>query len=451
MAQYIRTGVARRSTRRFAIATTAALALIVGGVFSASADPADPTDTSSSTSASAPAEPSTAAEAQKLWMEAQRKAEILNEKVLQAEEDVKTSRTAVKKAAAKVTAAGDAVEAAELKVADSVATVEGFRERLSNFANASFRGARLSQLSALLTAESAEDFLDDATALDQVAADTNAMMAEADNARTAAAAAQTEMEAKQADAETAKAEALESQKAAVKVEADLQSRKDELDAQVVVYRNLFDKLTEEERLAAIKAEEERLAREAEAERAAAAQAAQDAQAARDAQAAADAPAVSTQEQVQPLAAVADAPDAPAAETSSSVEEAPATSAAEEPEAPSGNSAAAAAVSAALSKVGASYVYGAAGPDAFDCSGLTSWAWAQAGVSIPRTSGGQAGLPSVPLDQLQPGDLVTYYSPVSHVAMYIGNGQVVHASTEGVPVYVTDLYGAGPSPSGHRPY
>ena len=111
--------------------------------------------------------------------------------------------------------------------------------------------------------------------------------------------------------------------------------------------------------------------------------------------------------------------------------------------------AAVAVQAALSKEGARYVYGAAGPNAFDCSGLTSWAWAQAGVSIPRTSGGQAGLPSVPLSQLQPGDLVTYYSPVSHVAMYIGNGQVVHASTESRPVYVTTVSGAGPNATGHR--
>jgi len=107
------------------------------------------------------------------------------------------------------------------------------------------------------------------------------------------------------------------------------------------------------------------------------------------------------------------------------------------------------VAAALSKEGGRYVYGAAGPDAFDCSGLTSWAWAQAGVSIPRTSSGQAGLPSVPLSQLQPGDLVTYYSPVSHVAMYIGNGQVIHASTESRPILITSVTGAGPNPSGHR--
>ena len=71
------------------------------------------------------------------------------------------------------------------------------------------------------------------------------------------------------------------------------------------------------------------------------------------------------------------------------------------------------------------------------------------MTIPRTSGGQAGLPTVSLSDLQPGDLVTYYSPVSHVAMYIGNGQVVHASTESKPILVTSVSGAGPNATGHR--
>jgi cell wall-associated NlpC family hydrolase len=71
------------------------------------------------------------------------------------------------------------------------------------------------------------------------------------------------------------------------------------------------------------------------------------------------------------------------------------------------------------------------------------------VSLPRTSAGQASLPVVPLDQLRPGDLITYYSPVHHVALYIGNGQIIHASTEGVPVYITSMYRGGPYPVGHR--
>ena len=56
---------------------------------------------------------------------------------------------------------------------------------------------------------------------------------------------------------------------------------------------------------------------------------------------------------------------------------------------------------------------------------------------------------MPLSELQPGDLVTYYSPVSHVAMYIGGGQVIHASTESTPVYITTVSGGGPNPTGHR--
>ena len=98
-----------------------------------------------------------------------------------------------------------------------------------------------------------------------------------------------------------------------------------------------------------------------------------------------------------------------------------------------------AASAALSKLGAPYGWGAAGPDQFDCSGLMFWAYQQIGKSIPRTSQAQiAGGTSVPLEDLQPGDIVGYYPGVTHVGMYIGNGQVVHASTYGVPVQVVPL-------------
>lgn len=87
------------------------------------------------------------------------------------------------------------------------------------------------------------------------------------------------------------------------------------------------------------------------------------------------------------------------------------------------------INAAMAQIGKSYVFGAAGPNAFDCSGLTSWAYRQAGVNLPRTSQAQYGVGrAVSLADIQPGDLVFYYgqSP-SHVAIYIGNGQVVHAS------------------------
>lgn len=95
-----------------------------------------------------------------------------------------------------------------------------------------------------------------------------------------------------------------------------------------------------------------------------------------------------------------------------------------------------AVSAALSRLGKPYVWAASGPNAFDCSGLTMWAYGQVGISLPHSSSAQGGSgPSVSLSALQPGDLV--FMP-GHVGMYIGNGQVVHAPTEGDVVKVVAL-------------
>jgi cell wall-associated NlpC family hydrolase len=101
--------------------------------------------------------------------------------------------------------------------------------------------------------------------------------------------------------------------------------------------------------------------------------------------------------------------------------------------------AAAAVQYAMAQVGKAYVYGAAGPSSFDCSGLTMMAWQQAGVSLPHSSSAQmsSGTP-VSQGELQPGDLVFYYSPVSHVGMYIGNGQIVNALNPGAGIKVSGV-------------
>jgi cell wall-associated NlpC family hydrolase len=102
--------------------------------------------------------------------------------------------------------------------------------------------------------------------------------------------------------------------------------------------------------------------------------------------------------------------------------------------------AAAAVNYAMAQVGDSYVYGAAGPDAFDCSGLTMMAWAQAGVGLPHSSSAQMGSgPRVSSSDLQPGDLVFYYSPVSHVGLYIGNGLIVNAENPSAGVKITGVF------------
>src|SRR5699024_2357294 len=98
-----------------------------------------------------------------------------------------------------------------------------------------------------------------------------------------------------------------------------------------------------------------------------------------------------------------------------------------------------AVAAAMSKLGSPYSWGAAGPDAFDCSGLMVWAYQQIGKSIPRTSQAQlSGGQSVSTSDLQPGDIVAYYPGATHVGMYIGDGQLVHASDYGIPVPVVPV-------------
>jgi cell wall-associated NlpC family hydrolase len=105
-----------------------------------------------------------------------------------------------------------------------------------------------------------------------------------------------------------------------------------------------------------------------------------------------------------------------------------------------------AVQAALNQVGKPYVYGAAGPSSFDCSGLTSFAYRAAGVSLPHSSRAQYGF-GVPVayGQWVAGDLLFFGSSagsIHHVAMYIGDGKIVHASTSGQPVKVAPVSGAG---------
>ena len=186
-------------------------------------------------------------------------------------------------------------------------------------------------------------------------------------------------------------------------EAELQANKDEADGKLAEAKALLGDLEAEER-AELEAQEEA---EAEASRAAPART------------------PTTAPSTAPTTAPSAKPDA-----SPPVASAPA----------SGR--AAAAVQYALGQVGDSYVFGAAGPSAFDCSGLTMMAWSQAGVGLPHSSGAQMGSGSrVSSDSLQPGDLVFYYSPVSHVGIYIGGGRIVHAANPGT--------GDLPARRGHR--
>jgi cell wall-associated NlpC family hydrolase len=127
-----------------------------------------------------------------------------------------------------------------------------------------------------------------------------------------------------------------------------------------------------------------------------------------------------------------------------------------PDVPAPNGIAAAALAAASTRLGLPYVWGATGPGSFDCSGLMLWAYAQAGIQLPRTSRAQyAGLPHVSLDQLAPGDLVFYATDVRnpatihHVGMYVGNGLSLYAPRTGSVVKIGAV-GYGPIIGAARP-
>jgi cell wall-associated NlpC family hydrolase len=105
--------------------------------------------------------------------------------------------------------------------------------------------------------------------------------------------------------------------------------------------------------------------------------------------------------------------------------------------------AAAAVAEARRQLGKPYEWGAAGPDSFDCSGLTMWAWRAAGVHLDHYSGAQYDETThISLDQLQPGDLVFFYRDLSHVGIYVGNGQMIHAPHTGDVVRYGSIYAEG---------
>jgi cell wall-associated NlpC family hydrolase len=195
------------------------------------------------------------------------------------------------------------------------------------------------------------------------------------------------------------------------------AQQDELDAQIAVYQAEYDRLHAAEERASRAAAERRAAEQAAATRATEAEQAAATRAAEAEQAAVEGSPADTPASPQPAATPAPAAPVP-------------------PPAPVGGGSGAAqiAVDTAMAQLGDPYVWAAAGPDAFDCSGLVQYSYAAAGVALPHSSRMQSTM-GTPVDRsaLLPGDLVFFYSPVSHVGIYIGNGQMVHASTSGSPV------------------
>jgi cell wall-associated NlpC family hydrolase len=141
----------------------------------------------------------------------------------------------------------------------------------------------------------------------------------------------------------------------------------------------------------------------------------------------------------PERAAVDASDGSSAPTTRAATRSPLSPAPGLPGAAAPSPRAAQAVAFAYRALGLPYVWGATGPNAYDCSGLTQAAWKSAGVSLPRTTYTQINAGTrVAESALQPGDLVFFYSGISHVGIYIGNGQMIHAPHPGAPVRIAPI-------------
>ena len=360
--------------------------------------------------------PANASQAEQQLAALGHQAEAVNEQLLGAQVNLDAKR------AQQVTAEGQ-LATADAVVRDAQGKQEQFRGTVDALTSASYQGARLNRLSALMISNSPQDLLDQMSGLDVLATDTTQRVNRFASASAEAAKAES-------DAHNATSSAKAASDGAAALQVDLQKKQDELTNQSGAVRAKYNSLTQAERInyagttvpAGFVSPVPMAAVPAATVPAATAPAA----IAPAAIAPANAP-VAGVSAPRPAATSAGAPSSQKPATAAMPALAP------------GSSSGAGALQAALSKLGSPYVYGATGPNAFDCSGLTQWAFKQVGISIPRTAEAQAGSGTpVSRDQLQPGDLVFFYSPVSHVGIYAGNGNVVHASTEGQPVKVAPM-------------
>ncbi|UXA04965.1 peptidoglycan hydrolase RipC [Mycobacterium sp. SMC-2] len=299
-----------------------------------------------------------------------------------------------------------AQRAADKKHSDAQAAVDAARARLASFqsavnklAAATYMGGRVDGMTAMLTAGSPQGLIDKLAMQRQMATQMSDQMKNFRIAGEQAAKAERESAKAAADAKSAAEQA-------AAVRASLQSKQSQLQVQIAVVKSQYVSLTPEQRTALA--------------------------------------------DPGPVPAAAPAPGAPAPEAAPPL-------AGQAPGAVPppggmpgpfgggfGGGDRATVVQAALTQVGSPYVWGGAAPGGFDCSGLVMWAFQQAGISLPHSSQAQAqGGQPVAVSDLQPGDVITFYSDASHSGIYVGDGMVIHSSTYGQPVRVVPMNAAGP--------
>jgi peptidoglycan DL-endopeptidase CwlO len=308
-----------------------------------------------------PPPPSNASEALKQYQDLAAQASKANEDYLAAVNDLNNKKAELDKATADLATAQQAEK-------DALAQEEQFRGTVDSLASASYQGARFTSLSALLTGDNRQDFLDRASALNLLASENKEALDKFTSAVDKAASSRTQ-------AEDAQRRSQEAKNAAEQLVNQVTQTKTDLDRKAAEADKVYKKLSGKDKADLVGP-------------------------------------TSQQVFLAPAGAAHDA------------------------------------VQMALNQVGKPYVYGAAGPGSFDCSGLTMYAYRAAGVSLPHSSRAQYGYgKSVSVDSLVAGDLLFYggsAGSIHHVGMYIGNGRMVHASTSGVPVKVVDAPRGGGS-------
>ncbi len=278
-----------------------------------------------------------------------REAENLTEDFKKAQDDRAARRADLDRAEAEAGEAEQRVDAAN-------AEQERFRGRVDRFTGATYKGARLSRLSALLSSRSPTDYLDRASTLDILAKDNNDAVRSLESATR-----QARSSAQQAHSARGRATAAEAE--AARIEGELGGKKAAMDGRIAQVKQTYESLSSQQKKAWS----------------------------------------GSGSDAGPIG---------------------------------GSGAAVEAVNAALGKQGSPYVWGAKGPSQFDCSGLVQYAYQQAGVSLPAATKSQVSIgKGVSESEMKPGDVLFFYGSASHNGIYVGNGKVVHAPTEGQDVKV----------------